>query len=79
MYDGSRPCSHVPSACTRYNAVYTILHYLVDDRFMAPEVRKSAQELRHVYGQHFCCIIIKRWQFALQEKDWQKQLPLSGL
>ncbi|XP_054568938.1 protein dispatched homolog 1 [Eptesicus fuscus] len=29
-------CAHVPRKCTKYNAVYQILHYLVDKDFMAP-------------------------------------------
>ena len=33
-----KPCRHIPRQCTVYNAVYTILHFLVDDGFMAPKV-----------------------------------------
>ncbi|XP_070257135.1 protein dispatched homolog 1 isoform X2 [Myotis yumanensis] len=29
-------CAHVPRKCTKYNAVYQILHYLVDKDFLAP-------------------------------------------
>ncbi|KAM5302152.1 protein dispatched homolog 1 isoform 1-T3 [Glossophaga mutica] len=31
-------CTHVPRKCTKYNAVYQILHYLVDKDFMTPKV-----------------------------------------
>ncbi|XP_004375964.1 protein dispatched homolog 1 isoform X1 [Trichechus manatus latirostris] len=30
-------CTSVPRKCTKYNAVYQILHYLVDKDFMAPK------------------------------------------
>ncbi|XP_013362510.1 PREDICTED: protein dispatched homolog 1 isoform X2 [Chinchilla lanigera] len=30
-------CTNVPRKCTKYNAVYQILHYLVDKDFMAPK------------------------------------------
>ncbi|XP_036309270.1 protein dispatched homolog 1 isoform X2 [Pipistrellus kuhlii] len=29
-------CAHVPRKCAKYNAVYQILHYLVDKDFLAP-------------------------------------------
>ena len=38
QFDPARPCRHIPPACTRYNAVYTILHFLADDKFMLPGV-----------------------------------------
>ncbi|XP_045393022.1 protein dispatched homolog 1 isoform X1 [Lemur catta] len=30
-------CTHVPRKCTKFNAVYQILHYLVDKDFLAPK------------------------------------------
>jgi hypothetical protein len=32
-----RPCVRVPPECITHNAVFTILHFLTDDKFMAPE------------------------------------------
>lgn len=37
-----RPCVRVPPECVTHNAVFTILHFLTDDRFLAAEnVRKN--------------------------------------
>ena len=41
QFDPARPCRHVPPACTRYNAAYTILHFLADDNFALPGVSSS--------------------------------------
>ena len=38
QFDPARPCRHIPPRCTRYNAVYTILHFLADDSFALPGV-----------------------------------------
>uniref|UniRef100_A0A8C3WSQ2 Protein dispatched homolog 1 n=1 Tax=Catagonus wagneri TaxID=51154 RepID=A0A8C3WSQ2_9CETA len=35
-------CSGVPRKCTKYNAVYQILHYLVDKDFLAPKAAEPA-------------------------------------
>uniref|UniRef100_A0A4X1TL25 Protein dispatched homolog 1 n=1 Tax=Sus scrofa TaxID=9823 RepID=A0A4X1TL25_PIG len=35
-------CSSVPRKCTKYNAVYQILHYLVDKDFLAPRAADYA-------------------------------------
>ncbi|KAM5238841.1 protein dispatched homolog 1 [Ctenodactylus gundi] len=35
-------CTSVPRKCTKYNAVYQILHYLVDKDFMAPRAAGPA-------------------------------------
>uniref|UniRef100_A0A0P6JF94 Protein dispatched homolog 1 n=1 Tax=Heterocephalus glaber TaxID=10181 RepID=A0A0P6JF94_HETGA len=35
-------CSSVPRKCTKYNAVYQILHYLVDKDFLAPRTAEHA-------------------------------------
>ncbi|XP_075386657.1 protein dispatched homolog 1 isoform X2 [Tenrec ecaudatus] len=35
-------CTSVPRKCTKYNAVYQILHYLVDKDFMAPKTASDA-------------------------------------
>lgn len=32
-----RPCIRVPPECITHNAVYTILHFLTDDKFLGPE------------------------------------------
>ena len=34
----NRACIRVPLECRKHNAVYNILHYLVDDEFMPPNV-----------------------------------------
>ena len=34
-------CAFSSFSCTRYNAVYTILHFLADDKFMLPGVSGS--------------------------------------
>ena len=34
----NRACIRVPLECRKYNAVYNILHYLVDDEFLPPNV-----------------------------------------
>lgn len=36
-------CTNVPRKCTKYNAVYQILHYLVDKDFMAAKAAESAR------------------------------------
>ncbi|XP_016076661.1 PREDICTED: protein dispatched homolog 1 isoform X2 [Miniopterus natalensis] len=35
-------CTSVPRKCTKYNAVYQILHYLVDKDFLAPRAAEQA-------------------------------------
>ncbi|XP_062970423.1 protein dispatched homolog 1 isoform X2 [Cynocephalus volans] len=35
-------CTNVPRKCTKYNAVYQILHYLVDKDFMTPKTAEYA-------------------------------------
>uniref|UniRef100_A0A8C6QKN8 Protein dispatched homolog 1 n=1 Tax=Nannospalax galili TaxID=1026970 RepID=A0A8C6QKN8_NANGA len=35
-------CTNVPRKCTKYNAVYQILHYLVDKDFMTPKMTDYA-------------------------------------
>ena len=39
----NRACIRVPLECRKHNAVYNILHYLVDDEFMPPNVSISYQ------------------------------------
>ncbi|XP_068088970.1 protein dispatched homolog 1 isoform X2 [Hyperolius riggenbachi] len=41
-------CTNVPRKCTKYNAVYQILHYLVDKDFFSPKnVDATSPVLRH--------------------------------
>ncbi|XP_060048438.1 protein dispatched homolog 1 isoform X2 [Erinaceus europaeus] len=41
-------CSDVPRKCTKYNAVYQILHYLVDKDFLSPRAAEgAAPALKH--------------------------------
>ncbi|KAB0342729.1 hypothetical protein FD754_019655, partial [Muntiacus muntjak] len=40
-------CTNVPRKCTKYNAVYQILHYLVDKDFMAPKTADSTPALKY--------------------------------
>nr|XP_036864796.1 protein dispatched homolog 1 isoform X2 [Manis javanica] len=40
-------CTSVPRKCTKYNAVYQILHYLVDKDFMSPRAARSVPALRY--------------------------------
>uniref|UniRef100_A0A8C5KVJ3 Protein dispatched homolog 1 n=1 Tax=Jaculus jaculus TaxID=51337 RepID=A0A8C5KVJ3_JACJA len=35
-------CTNVPRKCTKYNAVYQILHYLVDKDFLTPKTTEDA-------------------------------------
>ncbi|XP_029790807.1 protein dispatched homolog 1 isoform X1 [Suricata suricatta] len=39
---GQLKCTGVPRKCTKYNAVYQILHYLADKDFMAPKATDPA-------------------------------------
>lgn len=40
-------CTNVPRKCTKYNAVYQILHYLVDKDFMAPKTADYTPALKY--------------------------------
>ncbi|KAM8946825.1 protein dispatched homolog 1 isoform 2-T2 [Pelodytes ibericus] len=40
-------CTNVPRKCTKYNAVYQILHYLVDKDFLSPKTDYGVPVLRH--------------------------------
>ncbi|KAM4693233.1 protein dispatched homolog 1 isoform 1-T2 [Discoglossus pictus] len=41
-------CTNVPRKCTKYNAVYQILHYLVDKDFLSPKtVEYTTPALKH--------------------------------
>ncbi|XP_060155995.1 protein dispatched homolog 1 isoform X3 [Globicephala melas] len=40
-------CTNVPRKCTKYNAVYQILHYLVDKDFMAPKTADYRPALKY--------------------------------
>ena len=46
----NRACIRVPLECRKHNAVYNILHYLVDDEFMPPNV---SIHLPFKRNQHF--------------------------
>lgn len=46
QFDPVRPCRHIPTRCTRYNAVYTILHFLADDNFVLPGDSLNSTRLR---------------------------------
>lgn len=37
---GLNGCNRVPKECLEHDAVYTILHYLIDAAFLNPEVKK---------------------------------------
>ena len=39
-----RTCLRVPLECRKHNAVYNILHYLVDDEFLPPNVSYRSNE-----------------------------------
>ena len=39
-----RTCLRVPLECRKHNAVYNILHYLVDDEFLPPNVSYTSNE-----------------------------------
>ena len=41
----NRACIRVPLECRKHNAVYNILHYLVDDEFMPPNVSIEQRSL----------------------------------
>ncbi|CAH2253962.1 dispatched homolog 1 [Pelobates cultripes] len=40
-------CTNVPRKCTKYNAVYQILHYLVDKDFLSPKSADGTPALKH--------------------------------
>eukprot|EP00069_Balaena_mysticetus_P009930 bmy_20367T0 len=40
-------CTNVPRKCTKYNAVYQILHYLVDKDFLAPKTADYTPALKY--------------------------------
>ena len=66
QFDPARPCRHVPPACTRYNAAYTILHFLADDNFALPGV--SSERLRVVELVVEC--IMRRTNSYVARKPW---------
>lgn len=51
-FSSSLSCLNVPARCTKDNAVYNIMHYLVDVDFLPPNV--SA----HVHNDFFFFLII---------------------
>ena len=53
QFDPVRPCRHIPPRCTRYNAVYTILHFLADDKFMLPGVSGSETLFPGLWWRHW--------------------------
>ena len=47
-----RTCVRVPLECRKHNAVYNILHYLVDDQFLPPNVSIETMYIFIRYLEH---------------------------
>ena len=56
----NRACIRVPLECRKHNAVYNILHYLVDDEFMPPNV---SIYLPFKQNQHFLTVSLMKCSF----------------
>ena len=70
-----RTCLRVPLECRKHNAVYNILHYLVDDEFLPPNVSYRSNE--NVSMVLIKSLMISVGRFRL--KYFSKQHPNENL
>ena len=59
----NRACIRVPLECRKHNAVYNILHYLVDDEFMPPNVSIL---FPFKQNQQFLTVSLIKYSFLIQ-------------